>query len=366
MLLAIGLCIASASVQPSLAQPGDRQPIAAFRPGEIWLDTDGVAINAHGAGILLHDGVYYMFGEHKVAGEAGNTAQVGVAVYASSDLYNWKNSGIALPVSDSDTSDIARGSIIERPKVIFNRKTGKFVMWFHLELKGQGYSSARTAVAVADRPEGPYRYLRSFRPHAGKWPINVSRWDKQKDSYNILARDFKGGQMSRDMTLFVDDDGKGYLIGSSEENNTLHISELTDDFLDVTGRYVRAMPSGDNEAPTIFKRKGRYYMITSGLSGWDPNAARSFVSNSVFGPWRSIFNPVRGSLIEKSTTFGAQSTFVLPYKNGFIFLADKWNPKNQIDSRYVWLPIVWEGDNPTLHWRDSWTLDDPALAGHAP
>ena len=34
-------------------------------------------------------------------------------------------------------SEITKGCILERPKVIYNTKTGKFVMWFHLELKGR-------------------------------------------------------------------------------------------------------------------------------------------------------------------------------------------------------------------------------------
>src|SRR5580704_544455 len=70
-----------------------------FEPGAVWPDDHGVHINAHGGGILLHHGVYYWFGEHKIAGEAGNVAQVGVHVYSSRDLYNWKDEGIALPVS---------------------------------------------------------------------------------------------------------------------------------------------------------------------------------------------------------------------------------------------------------------------------
>lgn len=34
--------------------------------GEKWLDTDGNPINAHGAGMLFHDGTYYLYGEYKV------------------------------------------------------------------------------------------------------------------------------------------------------------------------------------------------------------------------------------------------------------------------------------------------------------
>ena len=45
---------------------------AAFHPGELWPDNNGVHINAHGGGILFDGGVYYWFGEHKIAGDAGN------------------------------------------------------------------------------------------------------------------------------------------------------------------------------------------------------------------------------------------------------------------------------------------------------
>ena len=137
-----------------------------FVSGEIWPDDRGTHINAHGGGILFHAGVFYWFGEHKIAGEAGNCAQVGVHCYSSVDLYNWKDAGITLKVSDDPGSDIAKGCILERPKVLRNAKTGKFVMWFHLEFKGQGYSTRRVGVAVADRPAGPYTFIRSFRPNA--------------------------------------------------------------------------------------------------------------------------------------------------------------------------------------------------------
>lgn len=60
--------------------------------------------------------------------------------------------------------------------------------------------------------------------------------------------------MSRDMTLFVDDDGKAYQLSASEDNWTLHIAELTDDYLDYTGKYVRVFPDRLMEAPAIFKK----------------------------------------------------------------------------------------------------------------
>lgn len=153
-----------------------------FSPGKIWEDTEGTHINAHGGGMLFHNGTYYWFGEHKTAGRGGNRANVGVRCYSSQDLYNWTNEGVALPVAaEGSGSDIEKGSVIERPKVIYNASTGKFVMWFHLELKGQGYNAARTGVAVSDRPEGPYTFLRSLRPNAGTWPVNFPEPWKSKE-----------------------------------------------------------------------------------------------------------------------------------------------------------------------------------------
>lgn len=353
--------------------------MTSFRPGELWPDNSGVHINAHGGGILFHDGLCYWYGEHKIEGEAGNKAHVGVHVYSSKDLYNWSDEGIALKVVEDDPAhDITKECVLERPKVIFNELTGKFVMWFHLELKGQGYDAARSGVAVSDNPAGPFNFLRSFRPNAGHWPENVQDYHKNPvadtikdkycggkgclpahvDSMNILGRDFEGGQMARDMNLFVDDDGKAYHIYSSEENSTTHISQLTDDYTGYSGRYARFFPNRYMEAPAIFKTSdGKYYFIGSDCTGWAPNAARSAVADDILGPWTELGNPCVGEGAE--LTFESQSTYVLPVqgkKDAFIYMGDRWRPENAIDGRYVWLPIKIEDGKPVIRWYDAWDL----------
>lgn len=344
-------------------------------PGEKWFDTDGEIINAHGGGILYHEGKYYWFGEHK--GENSNAALVGVTCYSSSDLYTWKNEGIALPVSEDPTSPIVKGSTIERPKVIYNAKTGKFVMYFHLELKGRGYEAAHVAVAVSNQVTGPYKLVKNGRVNPGKWPENMTEaqrnsgvkstdfekwWTPEwmaaiKDGL-FARRDFEGGQMSRDMTLFVDDDGKAYHIYSSEDNLTLQIAELTDDYLNYTGKYIRVEPGGHNEAPAIFKKDGHYFMITSGCTGWTPNAARLLTADHIMGEWVLHPNPCVGE--DAELTFHSQSTFILPVQgkeNAFIFMADRWRPRNPIDGRYIWLPVLFENGLPVLKWFDEWNLN---------
>ena len=365
------------------------QHASTIRSGELWYDNEGHHINAHGGGILKYGDTYYWFGEHKA--DHTSNALVGVTCYASKDLLNWRNCGVALSVTDPPAgrefsiadpgSDIERGCILERPKVIYNPVTKKFCMWFHLELKGQGYNAARYGVAVADRPEGPYKFLYSQRADAGMWPMEFDSsiasgnllaeldtmdvkhykdwtpaWRKAVDKGVFIKRDFGEGQMSRDMTLFIDDDGKAYHIFSSEENLTLHIAELTGDYLHHTGRYTRVAPAGHNEAPAIFKHNGTYWMITSGCTGWDPNEARMFSAPSIWGPWTQHPNPCRGPKAE--LTFGGQSTFVLPLDNGtYIFMADIWRPRHPSDARYIWLPIEFEDGKPIVRWRDEWSLD---------
>tara|TARA_R110002050_G_scaffold268396_1_gene410436 strand:- start:278 stop:1408 length:1131 start_codon:yes stop_codon:yes gene_type:complete len=353
-----------------------KKSINTFNPGELWLDNNDVHINAHGGGFLIYDNTYYWFGEHKIAGTEGNKAMVGVGVYSSKDLYNWKNEGIALSVSEDPNSKLVKGSILERPKVIYNKKTGKFVMWFHHELKDQGYKAALTGVAVSDKIKGPYNYIDSFRIHKGVLPLNFSKENfsnvelitdedstetiKRKEKEGaFFVRDFEVGQMSRDMTLFVDDDETAYHITASEENRTLHISKLSDDYLSLTNNYIRVFPGGRNEAPAIFKKDGKYFMFSSGLTGWKPNPGKLAVANSMFGEWTFLGNPSRGTEEEIATTFWSQSTYIIPVigkKDAFIFAADRWKPDNAIDGRYVWLPIQFENETPFIKWFDSWDL----------
>ncbi|MBQ0057504.1 MAG: family 43 glycosylhydrolase [Bacteroidales bacterium] len=354
------------------AQPLGSIPYKSFYPGNLWFDTDGNIINAHGGGVMCHDGRYYWYGEHK--GEHSNSALVGVTCYSSTDLMNWHNEGIALSVSDDPQSPITRGCILERPKVIRCASTGKFVMYFHLELKGRGYAAANVGIAVADSPTGPFTFVSNGRVNAGIWPLNMTEeqqtstenlkglesWSKEwvrviADGY-YNRRDHNDGQMARDMTLYVDDDGRAYHIFASEENMTIQIAELSDDCLGYTGRYVRVDAAGQNEAPAIFKKDGTYYMITSGCTGWAPNAARLLTASSIFGPWTRHDNPCRGKGAD--LTFQSQSTYILPVGDGFIFMADRWNPDNPIDGRYMWLPIEWEDGLPVLRMTKRWNLEN--------
>lgn len=352
--------------------------------GEFWLDTQGTHINAHGGNIIRYGNKYYWYGENRPF--RGSTTEAGISVYSSTDLRTWTNEGVALAVSDTEGSDIERGCIMERPKVVYNARTKKFVMLFHLELKGRGYEAARVAFAEGDTPVGPFRFIRSTRINAGKWPFDMTEaqrcaamatdasawkqwwtpeWRTETEKGMYLWRDFNGGQMSRDMTVYVDDNGKAYHITSSQENLTMIVSELTDDYLDFTGKFNMIAPGGQNEAPTIFRHNGTFWLICSGCTGWAPNKARMFSSKSIWGPWKQHESPFVGANatyrdFPADITFGGQGTYVLDLRSlgakpmsgsNYVFMADIWNPEHLSQSLHVWLPIRFASDGtPQIEW----------------
>jgi len=338
-----------------------------MKNGSLWPDDNGVHINAHGGSILRHDRKWYWYGEHKTAGWNGRLAWVGVRVYSSADLEHWIDRGVALSVSDDPASPICRGQRIERPKVIFCRETGKFVMYFHSA--DDSHARAEMGVAVADRPEGPFRFLYAERAEKGLWPVDVTpddrdeeriarapRWDEPHSPQwrvrvsqgAVLGRDLAAGQAVRDQTLFVDDDGKAYHIYASEDNSTMHIAELTRDYLHHTGKYARLLRGRWQEAPILFKRDGVYYMMNSGCTGWSPNPAHGLRAENIRGPWREFGNPCRGedpvSGTGPETTFGCQGACAFSAGGRQYVMLDRWNMADFIDSRYVWLPVAFHDD----------------------
>lgn len=377
----------------------------AFNPNTLWVDTNGNPIDAHGAGIMYDELTqkYYWYGENHMGKWPGSS----VKVYSSTDLYNWTDEGTALtmiPSMDSFTNDslissiyegrtdtanifesMRVGRIVERPKVIYNDKTKKYVMWMHMEgytnadgSQNTSYGKANAGVAISDSPTGPFEYIDDYR-------MDMCPAD-QTDH-------FPGSKgMARDMNLFQDDDGTAYIIYSSEENLTTYISKLTDDYLDITGYhkdnlgnnengvpirdttyksvygvdYTRVYPGAQREAAAMFKYSGKYYLITSGATGWAANQNKYTVSDNVFGTWSPLVDPfVRTSPTDPNPllAFNSQSTCVIPVDsaNGkFIYVGDNWNGGNFANdaAKYVFLPIDFgQGTDMTIRWYSSWTLD---------
>jgi beta-xylosidase len=279
--------------------------------GENFTDTNGNTINAHGGGFLKIGDYYYWIGENR-------KADVFVSCYRSKDLLNWEFRGDLLTRKSHPELDQAN---IERPKVIYNEKTKQFVMWMHYEY-GRDYSYARAAVAVSNNIEKPFSFQKSFRPF---------------------------GNMSRDCTLFKDEDGTAYFFSSARENYDMIMYKLTDDYLDAKEQVTTLWPGGHREAPALAKRGDYYYFITSGCTGWAPNQAKYAYAKSITGPWSELYD------LGNSTTFNSQSTFILPIEGSkttsYMYVGDRWDGNQYFNSSYIFLPLTFSSDTKLeLNW----------------
>ncbi len=99
------------------------------------------------------------------------------------------------------------------------------------------------------------------------------------------------------------------------------------------------------EAPAIFQAHGAYFLLTSGCTGWDANAAEVFVADHPLSQnWTSLGAPMSGSTpAAREKTFYSQPAFVVPAPGGpegaFVYMGDAWNKEDLGNSRYVWLPL---------------------------
>ncbi|KUM76067.1 RICIN domain-containing protein [Streptomyces curacoi] len=321
VLLALCLALAGALATAGPAQAAPQT----ITNGTQFTDTSGNPVHAHGGGVIKVGSYYYWFGEHR---NADNTFRY-VDAYRSTDLKNWEFRNHVL--TEAGSPELATANI-ERPKVMYNASTGKFVMWMHKE-NGVDYSEARAAVAVSDTVDGDYTWQGSFRP--------------------------LGRHMSRDITVFVDSDGTGYMVSAARENYDLHIYRLTSDYTGIAALVADPWHGGHREAPALFKRGGVYFMLTSGATGWSPNQQQYATATSIAGPWTAMKN------VGDSTTYGSQTAYVLPVQGtsttSYIYLGDRWGNSfggTVNDSRYVWLPLTFPSSTSmSMSWSPEVTID---------
>ena len=301
--------------------------------GKPWLDTDGNVIHAHGGHMLFHEGYYYWYGENRKDNNY-------VACYRSKDLktFEFRNNILNtetptapyrvktdLDLTKKNEDGTVRKVNLERPKVLYCAATKKFVLWAHYE-NGANYHDARCAVATSDYPDRDFTYHGSFNPF---------------------------GSMARDCTLFLDDDGRAYFIAASRDNADLHVWRLTKDFMN-TDKLVNVLWQGEyREAPAVFKRNGKYYMLSSWCTGWKPNQGKWSMADAIDGEWEILQD------FGDELTFRSQPAFVLPAERDgetkFIYVGDRWEgsePK-YFDSTYIVLEIKWnEKDEPYIEYTD--------------
>lgn len=341
----------------------------AFHPGEVWLDTDGKRIHAHGGSVMFIDGTYYWYGENKEFTKPDNGIwHWGVRCYKSSDLYNWEDCGLIIPPEPDDiNSSLHPSACMDRPHIIFNEKTQKYVCWLKIMRRGGVQDET---VLIADNILGPYTKVKE-----GLRPLEMS---------------------AGDFDLSVAPDGKAYYY-FEKVHSELICAELTDDYTDVTGVYSshfpKPFPPYVREAPAHFERNGKHYLITSGTTGYLPNASEVAVSDNWHGPFKVLGNPHPNDKTKTSYHSQISSVFKVEGKKDlYIACADRWLPNEmhfEYDyyakvfeqmfnpelpnpdwstlvwpvedtsvADYVWLPIKFDGDIPQIDWHDEWKIED--------
>lgn len=350
----------------------------AIRPGQVWLDTDGKRIQAHGGSVLPVGDTFYWYGENKekTTGEDG-IWHWGVRCYSSKDLYNWKDEGIIIPPEpENPDSPLHPNAMMDRPHIVFNEKTQKYVAW--LKIMGE---PPKFAVLTADSILGPYTMV---NPCCNPCGMAVGDFDIDIDPT----------------------DKKAYLI-SERPHITMYVADLNDTYTDAAWHYSehfpKAGPPDTREAPAHFFRKGLHYLITSGTTGYHSNPSETAVSRLWHGPYEIQGNPHRND--PSMTSFNSQISCIFKHpgkKDLYIAMADRWMPdlpekegpefytgeawkkteakfKNIFDpetefvfspedakemfinssvSDYVWLPIVFEGERAYIDWRDEWRVEE--------
>ncbi len=276
---------------------------SAFHPGKVWLDTDGKRIQAHGGSVLYLDGTYYWYGENKEKTDGENGIwHWGVRCYSSKDLYNWTDEGLIIPPEPEDeSSPLHPKKCMDRPHIIFNQKTGKFVCW--LKIMNDDGTQSET-VLTADHILGPYTMVKT-----GLRPLGMS---------------------AGDFDLAVAPDGKAYYY-FERVHSELICADLTEDYSDVTGYYSthfpRKCPPDVREAPAHFVRKGKHYLITSGTTGYLPNPSEVAVADSWHGPYQVLGDPHPDD--PTATSFHSQVSCVFKVEGAndlYIAMADRWIP----------------------------------------
>lgn len=293
----------------------------AIKPDETWPDMDGNHIQAHGGGIIKIANTYFWYGEQRSKNLDPKFRYV--SCYSSKDLTHWKFNGNVLKMLPPDT--LSASWVLERPKVFYNSTTKKFVMYFHVD--DNSYKTAMVGIAVSNKPDGQFQYIRRFRPL---------------------------GHESRDIGQFIDDDGKAYLVFEDRPYG-FRIARLSSDYMTVEKEM--SLIADHMEGGAIVHYKGLYYSIGSGLTGWAPNPNKYSTAPSLEGPWTEFKDiaPV------ESNTYGSQSTMLLKvagYKSTtVIFIADLWKPETQYDSRYLWMPLEIGNGKLWLPKPEPWKID---------
>lgn len=216
---------------------------------------------------LVKDGKVYLYAGHDEAppGREGYVMNEWL-VFSSPDLVTWTEHPVPLKVSDFAwaKADAWAGQVIER--------AGKF--YFYVTVEHGSIPGKSIGVAVADKPEGPFRDARGSAIITNNMTTDATiSWD------------------DIDPSVFIDDDGQAYLFWG---NTVLHYAKLKENMTELDGPIQTIKLPHFTEAPWIHKHKGWYYLS---YAYQFPEKTAYARSRSINGPWTymGILNELAGN-----------------------------------------------------------------------
>ncbi len=264
--------------------------------------------------------VYYVY--------ATNARGVNVQAARSADLVRWEWLGDALPALPG----WARRGFTWAPEVTAAPRG--YVMYFTARHAGSGRQCIGAAVSTA--PEGP------FAP-AGDRPL-VCQLDE-------------GGSI--DASSFTDEDGTRYVLWKNDGNccgvdTWIYIQRAAADGLSLEGeavRLIRGEPGWEGglvEAPTLWKRGGRYFLFYSANRYAGAQYAVGYATaENPTGPYRKAPGPLLATSTKHGPVIGPGGQDVVATGDGRTWLLyHSWDPAS-VSYRAMHLDeLVWEGETP--------------------
>lgn len=340
-----------------------------------YTDTDGNILYSQGGGIFKfpNDDKYYWYGvRYKEAVTYATDPLLGKTVehpafeaytcYTSDDLVNWKYEG---DVATLETLGQSWCGWAGRCGVVYNEKANKYVLVSQFN---------GTIIASADNPKGPFKTEKGYFWGGTSLPV--------------IANGDTG-----DLTMFYDEDSKGYMICSSANGRGhLYIAPMdeTKNFCDFdfdnikelngsTGSYfdedgtIKQKDKGGIEGDCMFKYKDHYYFTGSDLYGWRGSRVYVFESKDILGDYKLKPDYIDTSKSSSNLPYimpGAKYSYAHNSQTGFyytlhgskqdtvIYCGDRWCDFGTHGIGYnQWVPLTMDGYTPHFNDLSQWKLN---------
>ena len=254
-----------------------------------------------------------------------------VNLATSTDLMHWTMVGPVLVPADRPAG------ILFSPWVARSKFTGLFVLWFNLlPASGAGFDAAFYAVATSASPTGPFKTAVA----------------------NVSGIAFT--QLPDAPTVFVDDDGAGYLAFTHENTHVNHVQALSPDLLGPLtphGNVSAQIGAPNNEGILMFKREGRYFVMFGLCCCFCDGGATTtaYSATSPLGPYTPA------GTIFSAADWRAQTGSVWFTGVDYVLFGDRWqSAPDRIkghDFSYM-APVEWNADSTVkqLRWQDNVTI----------